>query len=101
MPKLHKVDVRNDYVAVMMVPTSDLIIDDKTAATMVEGLVVGVGPGTNQVARPGQWILFRAGPQYQTLRPSSGCYKDMIIKIIRAADVLIIIGDRDQEYQFE
>ena len=96
---LDEIECLNDYVAVMLMPTTKgLVIESETQAKIVtEGLVVGVGPDSKNYIAINDCVVFRQNT-YMMLRPLPGYENRTVIMMHRTDLVIKIDNTRSGEF---
>jgi hypothetical protein len=110
--KLKKVDVLNDYLAILLgTPNTDLQLPEGAEAKFNnEGLVVGVGPDVNKglahnytgddVIKIGDHVAIRSN-KYTLIETKSGCYEGRRIAMVHKPDLIYRHTRADpQKHQF-
>lgn len=96
--KLKRIDVLNDYVAILYDIDTDLEIDKEHISKYTnEGIIVGMGPeaAADETIRLGDRVIFRSN-KYTTLQPEAGGYGGRTIAMVKKADLFINKGTQNK-----
>lgn len=89
--KLTRVDCLNDYVAILLAPSSDVLKVDERYKN--EGMVVGVGPDVMGAVNVGDFVTIRQN-NYTVLKPDDGPYAGLTVALVHKPDLITRLPKR-------
>lgn len=102
MTSLKRIDVLNDYVAIMMItiaPKGVIVEADVEAKYTNEGIVVGIGPKAGDQVNVGDRVIVRQS-NYQVIKPDTGNYAGKNIIMAHIADLVLRKQWKEGEEQY-